>query len=655
MTSENNLRQLRPAEGHEYENWLTAQVPRPFDVQVLPPDPAGRYSAPPCRVRVCVRVSTTPQRLCRLHATDWEGQSARHPSLDAWSEQATASSVRQRKQGGDASLGLFRLSHAANKVVRLELALGLSRRAEGDGAPIRAATFNKLAASLEALGATTVLPYADGDPRAALAAMCGSHWDSARAFLDSTIAIIHEGRATGEGRIVIGRRRGGSNRYSQHHNIEQPWLRELVRKWTDYRRNIESGSPQHIGQMEAMVVQFAAFCGDRGVTSPKDFDRELLIAWGGRVNAMKNPKTGRQFSGTYRAKHFSAVANFVDIVRDEFDGRVPANAKYRRGEMPKSDPSNPRFLEPHAIETLRAETNLVLIENESVRLIIRIMISAGLRVGHTCALPFDCLRDLNRNGSDDRWGLELIDTKSNRALLLPVTPDVAREIRKQQRAVREANGGTSPDLLFPNPKATKTGQFAPERINTLLQAWVEHLNLKEADGTIMKVTPHRFRHTFAVEMLEKGVPIDVVKELLGHRSLESTQVYATVTDTRLRREWEKSQAVNIRGEIIEMGEGDEGDVDWLLHRLGNAVQPLSNGWCGLPIQQECPHANACLDCDNFITGPEFLPVLKQQHGEHARFVSDAERNGAFRLVEINKRPMKNLERIIATIEGDIGE
>lgn len=152
-------------------------------------------------------------------------------------------------------------------------------------------------------------------------------------------------------------------------------------------------------------------------------------------------------------------------------------------------------------------------------------------------------------------------------------------------------------------------------------------------------------------MLDKGVPIDVVKELLGHKSLASTQVYGVVTDTRLRREWEKSTAVNVKGEVVHLpASGPEGDAEWLLHRVGHAVQPLSNGWCGLPIQQECPHANACLDCDNFITGPEFLPILRQQYDEHARYVSKAEQAGHLRLVEINQRPMSSLKRIITTLE-----
>lgn len=77
---------------------------------------------------------------------------------------------------------------------------------------------------------------------------------------------------------------------------------------------------------------------------------------------------------------------------------------------------------------------------------------------------------------------------------------------------------------------------------------------------------------------------------------------------------------------------------------------LPNGYCGLPIQKTCPHANACLSCPVFITTPEFLP----QHREHLQLtlhiVERAERNGQVRLGEMNTRTTDNLTTIIASLE-----
>lgn len=643
--------------GDDYATWIANLVPARFRADVVGPDPEGAYSHPPCSVPNCPRVSTSmPERLCRPHRGQQRVPGAADGDVDALTE-ARPVLVSRRSQQGDATMGVFRLSLASNPVVRAELGFGLSLRATRDGgAPLRAHIFNTLARALSEVGVDSVLDARTGSSaRELVADRCGGAWPSARALLDQLITTISDLRGDDTARVVIGTRRGGSKRYTTRQRIPQPWLRDLVRRWCQYRLNTEAAAPQHLGQQESMLVEFAIWCQDQDVESPRDFTRPLLLRWLGHVQAMLNPDTGKVLSGAYRGKYVGAVENFVAVVRAEFDDRVPSNAGYLRGERPSRDVPTPRYLEPRVIDTLRREENLLLIPDRAHRLVIRIMMHVGLRAGHTCALPFECLLDLNRNGTVDKWALTFVDTKSNRNVTLPIDPEVAAAIREQQQAVRAASEGPrAPELLFPNPRAYKTGRLAPEAVNVALGRWVAALNLREANGELVNVTPHRFRHTFATEMLDRGVPVDVVRELLGHRSLASTQVYATVTEARLRGEWEKSRVVDVRGESIAIATGEAGDAEWLLHRIGKAVQPLPNGYCGLPIQQACPHANACLDCDHFMTSKEFLPVLRQQHEEHARFVSKAEREGHLRLAEINRRPMRNLERIIGAVEDEAG-
>jgi hypothetical protein len=59
--------------------------------------------------------------------------------------------------------------------------------------------------------------------------------------------------------------------------------------------------------------------------------------------------------------------------------------------------------------------------------------------------------------------------------------------------------------------------------------------------------------------------------------------------------WEKARKVNCKGEDVKI-EPDSplADAQWIKHRVGLAKQALPNGYCGLPIQKRCPHANALL-------------------------------------------------------------
>ena len=90
-------------------------------------------------------------------------------------------------------------------------------------------------------------------------------------------------------------------------------------------------------------------------------------------------------------------------------------------------------------------------------------------------------------------------------------------------------------------------------------------------------------------------------------------------------------------------------------RLGRATQALPNGFCGLPVQKSCPHANACLTCPMFLTTAEFLPAHRRQRLEVLQIVSAAEARGQGRLVEMNQTVADNLTRIITVLEDDADE
>lgn len=59
-------------------------------------------------------------------------------------------------------------------------------------------------------------------------------------------------------------------------------------------------------------------------------------------------------------------------------------------------------------------------------------------------------------------------------------------------------------------------------------------------GMEKKITPHKFRHTFATDLLNEGADIRHVQELLGHKSLSSTQIYLSVSKERLKEIYRKS-------------------------------------------------------------------------------------------------------------------
>src|SRR5436309_13487872 len=84
--------------------------------------------------------------------------------------------------------------------------------------------------------------------------------------------------------------------------------------------------------------------------------------------------------------------------------------------------------------------------------------------------------------------------------------------------------------------------------------------------------------------------------------------------------------------------------------IARAKQALPNGYCGLPLVQTCPHPNACLSCENFLTDASYRPIHQHQLAETQRLKADAERNGQARIVELLQRDQNALSRILTGLD-----
>ena len=86
-------------------------------------------------------------------------------------------------------------------------------------------------------------------------------------------------------------------------------------------------------------------------------------------------------------------------------------------------------------------------------------------------------------------------------------------------------------------------------------------------------------------------------------------------------------------------------------RIARAKQALPNGYCGLPLVQSCPHPNACLSCENFLTDSSFRHVHQQQLTHTQTLRECAEQNENVRLVELLEGDERSLRRILDGLDG----
>ena len=84
----------------------------------------------------------------------------------------------------------------------------------------------------------------------------------------------------------------------------------------------------------------------------------------------------------------------------------------------------------------------------------------------------------------------------------------------------------------------KEKKITTRGVEKIIQDTVKKASIKK------HVSPHMLRHSFATHLLNEGCDILTVKELLGHESLESTQVYTHVSNERLREVYLKCHPRN---------------------------------------------------------------------------------------------------------------
>jgi integrase/recombinase XerD len=83
--------------------------------------------------------------------------------------------------------------------------------------------------------------------------------------------------------------------------------------------------------------------------------------------------------------------------------------------------------------------------------------------------------------------------------------------------------------LFPSPRG---GSLKPRAIQLMIKRQALRAGIPKTELT--KITPHKLRHFFATRLVQAGVPLHEVQQMLGHSSLSTTQVYLHTTPQRLK-------------------------------------------------------------------------------------------------------------------------
>jgi integrase len=436
--------------------------------------------------------------------------------------------------------------------------------------------------------------------------------------------------------------------------IPQPWLRQLVKRWMRSRLGSGIGNAQVAADLLALTrfARFLAAATSQPATptvAMAAVTRQVLERYLAELAASRL-SVGR------RNAAIGALNRFLQAIRQRhWDDRLPADAVIYPEDFLKPEHGGrlPRALAEQVMAQVEHPGNLARWPDPAGRLVTMLLISCGLRVGDATRLPFDCVI----RTADGAPYLRYVNHKLQREALVPIDDDLERQLQEQQRRVLARWPAAAP-VLFPQPTSNPDGHkpLSTTVYRQQLRRWLATCEVRDEHGQPVHLTPHQWRHTFATRLINRDVPQEVVRILLDHDSHQMTAHYARLHDHTIRQHWEQARKVNIQGQQVTLDPaGPLAEASWMQHRLGLATQALPNGYCGLPVQQTCPHANACLTCPVFITTPAFLDQHRQHREQTQRLLATATANGQLRLVEMNQQVLTNLDRIIGALEADDGQ
>jgi len=424
--------------------------------------------------------------------------------------------------------------------------------------------------------------------------------------------------------------------------IERRWLREIVKEVSWVRMARQGVGPTSAHRTLVHTAHFERWAGERLDRGPEAIDRRLLEDYLAHVRALPYSDSERE----HRLVSLDAMLSLARAL--EIESFSPS-ACYLRGELAQRTGRRlPRFYDEHVSAQFDDPANRARLTDPAARIGFLVMRHGGLRISSACSLNLDCLV-VDPGGQP--W-LMYLDHKGDDEDLVPIAAEIADEIRAQQQRVRERFESTQ--WLLPAERANRDGQkhLCDSEIRRRLGRWVRECDIREQSGGPIEFKPHRFRHTIATELINRGMSKTGIQRFLSHESGAMTDVYAHMLDQTLKQEWlATKERVNAAGERVPLTTPlIDDDAAWLKHQLARAKQTLPDGECGLPIQQTCPHPNACHSCPHFLTDVRYRPVLEEQLERAEQRIADAERAGHERLAEINRPDVVDLRRIIAGLD-----
>lgn len=226
---------------------------------------------------------------------------------------------------------------------------------------------------------------------------------------------------------------------------------------------------------------------------------------------------GENLSENSKRRLISALRGFYKfLVSDGHLKKSPAENL----EAPQKSFYLPKFLNQTEIENLLAVPDISQEIGLRNRAILETMYAAGLRVSEVC--------DLKINDVDLDGGILTCTGKGSKTRKVPLGRS-AVEWLKSYLVLRRKKENIENQNLF---VSSLGNPITRQDIFNFVKEYATKIGRED-------VSPHTLRHSFATHLVQNSADIRSVQQMLGHADISTTQIYTHITDTHLRKTYEK--------------------------------------------------------------------------------------------------------------------
>lgn len=265
------------------------------------------------------------------------------------------------------------------------------------------------------------------------------------------------------------------------------WVRRRnpqARTWRDYSYDLQ---------------QFAVVVGDRspGEITFRDIDRFV------------NSQVARGFKPATVNRRLAAILAFFIYLADE-DPALVCPVLPRRHFL-----REPQRL-PRPVQEDDLRRFFAVITDTRDRAMFILMLRCGLRIGEVANL---LLSDLFLDEPAPRL---VVHGKGSRERTVYLSPQAERSLHR---------------YLKERPPATSDFVFLSYQLDGLSTTAIHKRLMRYRQQAEVHLTCHRLRHSFANDLLSAGAPVTSIQQLLGHRWLETTQIYVQANDQQVQADY----------------------------------------------------------------------------------------------------------------------